>query len=254
MNATSGDGRIPRDPEELETQIEGTRRKLSETLDALESKLSPRQRLSAAADSLRDTGERLGRTSLNALCPDITTMIRMDHTHVLALLRRFKPRTSASRKLALAENACLALEIHAQLEEEIFYPALRAVTGPNPILDKSGPEHDRMRTVIASLREMPHDSLLFDDTFRMLMREVLHHVADEETITLPLAEELMGDRLGTLGAQMMKRRAQLLGPHVQQVARTSVRSFPVLSAAAAAGTAYLLWVAARSARGQNAIQ
>lgn len=230
---------------DIEQQIEGTRQRLTDTLDALEAKLSPRQRLNAAAESLRETGASLGKRSLNAVCPDITTMIRMDHTHVLALLRRFKPDTSAARKRALVENACLALEVHAQLEEEIFYPALREVTGPNPILDKSVPEHDRMRTLITTLRTMPQESVVFDDAFRMLMREVLHHVADEETIVLPLAEELIPDQLTALGLQMTKRRAQLLRPHLREFASSSVRSFPLLSAAVVAGVACLAWAAVR---------
>ncbi len=49
-------------------------------------------------------------------------MIRLDHTHVLALFRRFNRSASIRRKEAIVANACLALEIHATLEEEIFYP------------------------------------------------------------------------------------------------------------------------------------
>ena len=70
---------------------------------------------------------------LNRFSPTITNMIRMDHTHVLMLFRRFKPDTSLARKKALVANACLALEVHAQLEEEIFYPALREVLGDDTV-------------------------------------------------------------------------------------------------------------------------
>jgi hypothetical protein len=71
---------------------------------------------------------------LDRVTPGITAMIRLDHSHVLALSRRYKPAVSRGRKAALVTNACLALEIHAQLEEEIFYPALRAVIGDDPML------------------------------------------------------------------------------------------------------------------------
>ena len=50
-------------------------------------------------------------------------------------------------------NACLALEVHAELEEEIFYPALRAVMSEDPIFQKSEPEHAEMRRLIGELRE-----------------------------------------------------------------------------------------------------
>ena len=247
MNSPSDNigGQAQGTPEEIERQIDGTREELARTLDALESRLSPRQRLHDAADSMRHTGERLMRTGLNAVTPDITTMIRMDHTHVLALFRRFKPYTSVGRKRALVANACLALEVHAQLEEEIFYPALKEATGPSPVLEKSVLEHDNMRKLIGTLRALQPADAGYDDAFRTLIREVLHHVADEETTLLPLAEEVMADQLGSLGLQMTKRRMQLLKPHMRDVAATSARSFPVLFGAAAAGILLLGWLAVR---------
>jgi hemerythrin superfamily protein len=237
-----------RSPEEIEQEIDGTREELARTLEALESRLSPRQRLNAAAESARATGERLLHTGINAMTPDITTMIRMDHTHVLALFRRFKPYTALGKKRALATNACLALEIHAQLEEEIFYPALREVIGSNPVLDKSEVEHENMRKLIGELRALQAGDADFDDAFRTLIREVLHHVADEETTLLPLAEERMGERLGELGLAMTKRRMELLKPHAREVAVTSMRSFPMLFGAAAAGVLLLGYLAVRPSR------
>lgn len=171
------------------------------------------------------------------MTPNITTMIRMDHSHVLALFRRFKPDTAAGKKHALVTNACLALEVHAQLEEEIFYPALRAVMPGDPVLEKSQPEHDEMRQLIAKLRELAGDGqdvapegTALDDTFMDLMRVVLHHVADEETRLLPAAERLLSERLGELGAQMLRRRGQLIKPHVGEIAASSARSFPSATA------------------------
>jgi hemerythrin superfamily protein len=240
MNATN-----ERTPEELEREIDGTRAELSQTLDELESRLSPRRRLDAAAQSMRESGGELLQRGVRAVTPDITTMIRMDHTHVLALFRRFRPHTSAGRKRALVTNACLALEVHAQLEEEIFYPALRAVAPTNPVLAKSVGEHDKMRELIASLRNLQPQDERYETAFCALMREVLHHVADEETTLLPLAEHMLADELGTLGVQMTKRRVELLKPHAGEALATSARSFPVLFGAAAAGIAVLGWLAIR---------
>ena len=83
------------------------------------------------------------------LTPSITTMIRMDHTHVMAAFHRYKADTASARKQAIAEHICLALTVHAQLEEEIFYPALQRVLSGDEVLDKSEPEHDEMRGYIA---------------------------------------------------------------------------------------------------------
>ncbi len=232
-------------PEEISRRIEGTRERLSRTLDELESKLSPRQRIDAAVESVRHTGQQWLQTGVNAVTPGITTLIRLDHTHVLALFRRFRPYTSPGKKRALVANACLALEIHAQLEEEIFYPALLEAVGPNSVLDKSVPEHDNIRKWIETLRALEPGDDEYDVSFFTLIREVLHHVAVEETMLLPLAEEVLGDQLGELGLEMNRRRMQLLKPHMREIAATSVRSFPVLFGAAAAGVLLLGWLAVK---------
>jgi hemerythrin superfamily protein len=182
--------------------------------------------------------------------PSITNMIRMDHTHVLALLRRYKPDTSPRRKNALVANACLALEVHAQLEEEIFYPALRAAGVRDEVLEKSVPEHDEMRRLIGELRATEGGGGQ-DNGFRSLMRVVLHHVADEETILLPHAEEILSDELGELGAQMTKRRLQLLQPHLGEVGITTAQSFPIASALAAVGALALGLAASKAIRGRQ---
>jgi hemerythrin superfamily protein len=177
--------------------------------------------------------------AVTRLTPAITTMIRMDHTHVMALFHRYHADTSPDRKRALVSNACLAIEVHAQLEEEIFYPALRGVLSGNATLDKSESEHQRMRQLISELRGSGNgdaEAAPDDDKFMELMRIVIHHVADEETRLLPAAERLLSDRLGQLGVEMTKRRVELLKPHAGELALTTVRSFP---AGAIAGSALL---------------
>jgi hemerythrin superfamily protein len=186
-------------------------------------------------------------SAVTSLSPAITTMIRLDHTHVLAAFRRFRADMPNGRKLALVRNVCLAIEVHAQLEEEIFYPALYDAAGDNPALEKSVPEHDQMRELIETLREMQPDDEAFDETFRTLIRAVLHHVADEETILLPLAEANLDGQLHSLGAQMTRRRIELLAPHLGEAASTTVRTFPVASALGLASIAFLCWRLARPA-------
>jgi len=233
-----------RSPEEIEADIGRTREDLDDTLDALKSRLSPSQRMREATDSVRQLGRRAAQAA-TPLAPYITTMIRIDHTHVLALFRRVRPWTSASRKRALMTNACLALDVHAQLEEEIFYPALRKVLGNNEILDKSVPEHNEMRELIRVLRGKNVEAADYDATVHALMRVVLHHVADEESMLLPRAEMLLGDQLAGLGMQMTRRRMELLRPHVKEVVMTTARSFPVATAAAAAGLLAVGWMLLR---------
>src|SRR5690606_15458143 len=79
------------------------------------------------------------------------------------------------------------------------------------------------------------DDPTFDTNFFALMRIVIHHVADEEAVLLPEAERLLQERLSSLGAQMAKRRMQLVKPHAREMASTAVQTFPAGAAALAVG-------------------
>ncbi len=90
--------------------------------------------------------------SSSKLSPSITDMIRFDHSHVLVTFHQFTTTAKPSVKKALAETICDALEIHATLEEEIFYPVLRLLNDSEPVTQNSEPEHDEMRRMIAQVR------------------------------------------------------------------------------------------------------
>ena len=167
------------------------------------------------------------------LAPSATDLIRSDHTRVLGAFHRYKMASSPGRKHALVNTVCLALEVHAQMEEEIFYPAISA---EHPaIVDKSVPEHEEMRSLIARLRGMQPEVEEYDRTFMELMRKVMHHVADEETTLLPDAERLLAPQLGELGARMMKRRLELMMPRAGEAARYAARAMPAAPLLVAAG-------------------
>jgi len=162
--------------------------------------------------------------ALNRLSPTITKMIRADHTAVVATFHKYEPDASLSTKRALVDTVCVAVEIHAQLEEEIFYPEMRALDAKS--VAKSVPEHDDMRRLIAALRAMDASEASFDETFMNLMREILHHVAHEETVVLPEAERLLpAARLFERGAQMTKRRLELAAPRAGEIAVNAAKSY-----------------------------
>ena len=161
---------------------------------------------------------------LSKFAPSATDMIRADHARVVAKFHRYKAGEAPQAKQALAAMICTALDIHAQIEEEIFYPAARAAG--MTLVNELAPEHDEIRTHIATLRSLDATSDQFDAAFMELMRTVIHHVADEETALLPAAEQVLGERLGELGAQMTKRRLQLVAPHAGEMARDTVRAMP----------------------------
>lgn len=92
-----------------------------------------------------------------------------------------------------------------------------------------------MKRLIALLRGMEPEDARYDDTYMELMRDVLHHVTDEETVMLPEAERLLQDHLGEPGGRMMKRRLQLVAPRTAEIAVNMARALPMPSIAMLAG-------------------
>lgn len=188
----------------------------------------------------------MNTTVLGKFSPSVTKMIRMDHSHVLVTFHKYTADAAPERKKAIVASVSLALEIHAQLEEEIFYPALADAAGENEVLLKAKPEHDEMRRLIAELRAMEPGDAQYDARFMQLMREVIHHVADEETVLLPAAEAALGaERLSEMGAQMARRRMQLAGPHMGEMAMNQVRAMPASTMLVAGGLLAGAWLLGR---------
>lgn len=182
--------------------------------------------------------------SLKNLSPSVTDMIRFDHSHVVVTFHQYVATKPATVKKALAETMCDALEIHATLEEEVFYPALRQLGLGGAVIGKSVPQHDEMRRLIAEIRAADATTPRYDQLLHELMRDVLHHVADEETVLLPEAERMLSsDRLNALGVQMTKRRAQLLAPVAAKAAKNTIVGFSSSTAAIAVGLASALFAA-----------
>ena len=111
-------------------------------------------------------------------------------------------------------------------------------------VEKSFPEHEEMRQMITSLRNMEPANPHYDGTFMALMRLIMHNVADEETTLLPQAERLLGNRVHELGAAMAKRKLELTMPRAGELAMNSVKAMPastmLIGAGALLAGSYLL--------------
>ncbi|WP_332878505.1 hemerythrin domain-containing protein [Massilia sp. S19_KUP03_FR1] len=157
--------------------------------------------------------------SLAKLSPSITDMIRFDHSYVFLAFHQFNQDKQPSVRKALADTICTALEIHVTLAEAIFYPAMHAVDPDDPVLARAPHEHGEMKRLIRELRAIPGDDARHDRVLLELMREVIHHVADEETVLLPIAEQKLSEYiLRELGAQMSRRRVALQASQAGKVA------------------------------------
>jgi hemerythrin superfamily protein len=178
------------------------------------------------------------------LSPRVTEVIRADHTKVTALYHRYHADLPSAARQALVTPICALLEMHAAAEEEVFYPAMRSQPDDVQAINNSLHEHNEMKLLISRLRQLDPMDADFDPTLQRLMRAVLHHVAEEETVQLPMAEARFTDEaLRDMGARFLARKMQQMKP--LQRARSVVQEHPALSTTVAAMAGLLLLAAAR---------
>ena len=141
--------------------------------------------------------------------PSATQMIRQDHKKVEGLFRKVEQTKGAQAKRRLAENAMAELEIHAALEEEIFYPAVKKeIDDGSSMVQEAIQEHQTVKQLIAELKGMGEANDEFESQFSRLVENVQHHVEEEENEMLPKVEDSELD-LNSLGAEMSQRRQEL---------------------------------------------
>jgi len=140
--------------------------------------------------------------------PNATQMIRQDHKKVEGLFKKFEQTQGSQAKRRLAENAMAELEVHAALEEEIFYPAVKKeVDDGSWMVQEAIEEHQTVKQLISKLKGM-QQAEEFESQFSQLMENVQHHVEEEESEMLPKVEESQLD-LNSLGQQMAQRKQQM---------------------------------------------
>jgi hypothetical protein len=116
----------------------------------------------------------------------------------------------AATRGAIALRICDELEVHAQIEEEIFYPALRsAVPDVADVLDEARQEHQEARELVAQIRELGDDAGdEIDVLVAQLNRAVEHHVKEERDELFPKARSA-GLDLVALAGQLRDRQNEL---------------------------------------------
>ncbi len=140
--------------------------------------------------------------------PKATQMIRQDHKKVEGLFKKFEQTKGAQAKRRLAENAMAELEVHAALEEEIFYPAVKREVDDGSMVQEAIEEHQTVKRLISELKGMEEADDEFGSQFSQLVENVQHHVEEEENEMLPKVEESELD-LNSLGEQMSQRKQEM---------------------------------------------
>ena len=117
---------------------------------------------------------------------------------------------TAESKRTLAERICQALTVHSQIEEEIFYPAVRKATGDNPLMDEALAEHAQAKELIARIQGMQATSNNYDLTVKQLGKAIDEHVLEEREQIFLEAQQSPLDLRG-LAVPLYERKKQLTG-------------------------------------------
>jgi len=142
---------------------------------------------------------------------DAIALLKADHQRVKDLFTPYEATENVETKRTLAEQVFVELDMHAQLEENVFYPAVNEETEEGPELVKESlEEHATVKQLMQELWQMGPQSHGFDAKFHELMHHVEHHVEEEEAEMFPLAEEELAEDLDEMSAEMQELKQELM--------------------------------------------
>ena len=114
---------------------------------------------------------------------DAVDLLDADHKAVKKLFIDFNALcddgAAPDAKRPVADKICQALLIHMQIEEEIFYPAVRAGTGDKPLIEEAIDEHAQAKETIAQIQAMDSADDKYDDTVKRLGELIDAHALEE---------------------------------------------------------------------------
>ena len=148
---------------------------------------------------------------------DAIALLKTDHRKVKNLFARYESAGSFRTKHLIAAQVFTELDLHAQLEENVFYPAYEARTGKHgtQLVADSRLAHAHVRELMIELQGIDLDEAAFEEKFHELMGIVREHVAEEENVMFPEAEQMLADHLEDLMDHMVALKQQLT-PSPQQ--------------------------------------
>jgi hemerythrin superfamily protein len=143
---------------------------------------------------------------------DAIAMLTADHKKVKRLFSEFnklQEEGSDEEKSSIVEQICNELKIHTELEEEIFYPAVRKAIDDSDLMDEALVEHAGAKDLIVQLEDASPGDDLYDAKVTVLGEQIDHHVKEEEGSMFPKAKKAKLDT-EALGATMLKRKMALM--------------------------------------------
>ena len=163
---------------------------------------------------MREPQPSTASTSAGTASRDALQLLMAEHREVKAMFRQFHKLAEAGgrgdERMLLASQICVALTLHAQVEEEIVYPAARDVlTHDEDIVDEAYVEHAGAKTLIAQIKTMTSDQPLYDAKLKVLGEYIDHHVREEENEFFPRLRKTTLD-LEAMGERIADRKKQLM--------------------------------------------
>ena len=144
---------------------------------------------------------------------DPVDLILSDHEKMRGLFDEFEGAENKRTKARIAKEILLELDVHAGIEEEIYYPAVEAALdeAEKETIAEAEEEHHVVHLLIGELREMSLDDEHFEAKLTVLMENVRHHMEEEEQEMLPKSREVIDDaERESLGEQMWDRKQSLM--------------------------------------------
>jgi hemerythrin superfamily protein len=141
---------------------------------------------------------------------DAVALLKQDHRTVEELFEKFENARGDGSKKKLAEQICLELSVHAQIEEEIFYPACEGKVEED-LLKEAFVEHDGAKLLIAEIIAGEPSDEFYDSKVKVLQEQIEHHVEEEEKRMEGLFSQARkaGLDMEELGQQLATRKQQL---------------------------------------------
>ena len=148
---------------------------------------------------------------------DACDLLDADHKAVKKMFKEYeeltgsRARSAAQKKMDLARQICSELSAHAQVEEEIFYPALRAVLKDTDLLAEAEVEHQSAKDLIAQIEAGDEADEMFDAKVKVLGEYIDHHVKEERNEIFPKARSARKLDLVAMREEIAARKEELLG-------------------------------------------
>jgi len=137
-------------------------------------------------------------------------LLKEDHEKVKELFDKFEEANGSATKAKIVADAVKELKIHATVEEELFYPALRQkMDDEEGILEEADEEHHVAKVLIAELETMRGDEDHWEAKFTVLAESVRHHIKEEEGQMFKEAKKTDID-FEVLGSQMAHLKQKLM--------------------------------------------